>query len=85
MRLIEITVYILHIQYNGRRKLSRENLGQQTPPECRNAPGVFFEMIGNGNLLHRQLAVPAVHREDLAGIHLIGNDLPADEGLHRVL
>ena len=35
--------------------------------------------------IHDQLAVPVVHGQALTALHLIGNDLPADEGLHRVL
>ena len=35
--------------------------------------------------VHGELPAPAVHRDAGAGLHLVGDDLLADEGLHRVL
>ena len=48
--------------------------------------GLIHHLAGeDGFGLYGQLAVHAVHGEGVAAAHLIADDLPADESLHRVL
>ena len=54
---------------------------------CRRCGLLFGYNLAGEHLMgvHGELAVLAVHGEGVAGGHLVGNDLAADEGLHRVL
>ena len=62
--------------------------GTRHPKGCRVPVFSVLSARGSsrdGDGLHGQLAVTAVHHQGVALLHLAGDDPAADEGLHRVL